>query len=192
MNDVTHLGFFDVAMVSNIPNIVMLSATNAEEYQAMIDMAVAQTSHPIVIRTPGGAVRHSDRPVDTDFFRYEVVERGEEIAVIAEGAMFARASEAVDLLRKQGLKPTLINPRILSSVDKKCLDSLAGYRHVVTVEDGIVDGGFGQKVAAYLSPRGVKVTCLGLAKEFIDRYDVKELMEANGLTPEAIAATACK
>ena len=106
--------------------------------------------------------------------------------------MFARASEAVDLLRKQGLKPTLINPRILSSVDKKCLDSLAGYRHVVTVEDGIVDGGFGQKVAAYLSPRGVKVTCLGLAKEFIDRYDVKELMEANGLTPEAIAATACK
>lgn len=192
MNDVTHLGFFDVAMVSNIPNIVMLSATNAEEYQAMIDMAVAQTAHPIVIRTPGGAVAHNDRPVDTDFFHYEVVERGEEIAVIAEGAMFARASEAVDLLRKQGLKPTLINPRILSSVDKECLDSLAGYRHVVTVEDGIVDGGFGQKVAAYLSPRGVKVTCLGLAKEFIDRFDVKELMEANGLTPEAIAATACK
>lgn len=192
MNDVTHLGFFDVAMVSNIPNIVMLSATNAEEYQAMIDMAVAQTAHPIVIRTPGGAVAHSDRPVDTDFFSYEVVERGEEIAVIAEGAMFALASEAVGLLRKQGLKPTLINPRILSSVDKKCLDSLAGYRHVVTVEDGIVDGGFGQKVAAYLSPRGVKVTCLGLAKEFIDRFDVKELMEANGLTPEQIAATACK
>lgn len=190
MNDVTHLGFFDVAMVSNIPNIVMLSATNAEEYLAMIDMAIEQTEHPIVIRTPGGQVRHADRPVDTDFFRYEVVEQGSDVAIIAEGAMLQHAIDAARILRDKGLQPTVINPRILSSVDETCLDTLTGYRKVITVDDGILDGGFGQKVAAYLSPKGVTVHCLGLKKEFMDRYNVKAILQANGMTPEAIAALA--
>lgn len=192
MNDVTHLGIFDVAMVSNIPNIKMLSATNAEEYKAMIEMAVNQTEHPIVVRTPGGRVVHSDRPVDTDFFHYEVVERGEDIAVIAEGAMFENGRRAVEILKEKGFNPTLINPRILSSVDEKCLGSLKDYRHVVTVEDGILNGGFGQKVAAYLSDKGVKVTCLGLTNEFRDRYNISELLRQNGLTPEQIALTAAE
>lgn len=192
MNDVTHLGFFDVAMVSNIPNIVMLSATNMEEYLAMFDYALSQTDHPIVIRTPGGAVRHAERPVNTDFFRYEIVAKGEDIAIIAEGALFANAQRAVEILKDKGLKPTLINPRILSSVDAHTLDSLVGYKHVVTVDDGIIDGAFGEKVAAYLSPRGVKVTCLGLKKEFMDRYSYQAILEDNDLTPEAIASIAEK
>lgn len=190
MNDVTHLGLFDVAMVSNIPNIKMLSATNAEEYLAMVDWAVKQTDYPIVIRTPGGVVRHSERPVDTDFLRYEIVEEGSEVALIAEGAMFAQAQEATKLLKKQGITPTLINPRNLSEIDKEVLDKLVGFKHVVTIDDGILDGAMGQKVAAYLSPKGVKVTCLGLDKEFIDKFKVEDILKANGLTPEQIAATA--
>lgn len=187
MNDVTHLGIFDVAMVSNIPNIVMLSATSAEEYQAMIDMAVGQTEHPIVVRTPGGRVRHSERPVNTDFMRYEVVEQGENVAIIAEGAMLAQALEAAEILKKRGIKPTVINPRILSAIDTECLDSLKGYRRVITIDDGIINGGFGQKVAAYLAPTGMKINCLGLKNEFMDRYDLNEVLKANGLTPEQIA-----
>ena len=190
MNDVTHLGIFDVAMVSNIPNIIMLSATNAEEYVGMINMAVNQTEHPLVIRTPGGRVSHSDRPVNTDFFRYAIVEQGKDVAIIAEGALLANALKAAEILKGRGLSPTVINPRILSSVDTECLDSLKGYRRVITIDDGIIDGGFGQKVAAYLSPKGVPVTCLGLKNEFHDRYNVKELMKANNLTPEQIAEIA--
>lgn len=190
MNDVTHLGIFDVAMVSNIPNIIMLSATNAEEYLAMIEMAVNQTAHPIVIRTPGGEVAHSERPVDTDFFHYEVVEQGADIAIIAEGAMFANAMAASKILQGKGVKPTVINPRVLSSVDAECLDRLDGYRHVITVDDGIINGGFGQKVAAYLAAKGVKVTCLGLKAEFMDKFDASEVLKANGMTPEQIAALA--
>lgn len=190
MNDVTHLGIFDVAMVSNIPNIVMLSATNAEEYVAMINMAVKQTERPIVIRTPGGQVRHSDRPVDNDFFKYEVVEQGKEVAIIAEGAMLANAMKAAEILKGRGMNPTVINPRILSSIDKECLDSLEGYKQVITIDDGIINGGFGQKVAAYLSSKGVRVTCLGLHDEFLDRYNVTELMKANGMTSEQIAELA--
>lgn len=190
MNDVTHLGVFDVAMVSNIPNIVMLSASNAEEFLAMIDMAVNQTEHPIVVRTPGGRVRHSERPVNIDFMHYEIVEAGAEVAIIAEGAMLANALEAARILRENGMQPTVINPRLLSAVDTGCLDSLVGYRKIITIDDGILDGGFGQKVAAYLSPKGVTVHCLGLKKEFVDRYNVSAILAANGMTPDAIASLA--
>ena len=187
MNDVTHLGIFDVAMVSNIPNITMISATNAEEYLAMIDWAVNEANKPIVIRTPTGQMRNSNRKVDTDFLRYEVVEAGKEVAIIAEGALFHNASEAARILRAKGLNPTLINPRSLSAVDEACLDSLKDYKHVVTVDNGILNGGFGQKVAGYLAKYGTKVTCLGLKNEFMDRFDVKDVLSKNNLTPEQIA-----
>ncbi|MBD5348562.1 MAG: 1-deoxy-D-xylulose-5-phosphate synthase [Bacteroides sp.] len=187
MNDVTHLGIFDVAMVSNIPNITMISATNAEEYLAMIDWAVKEANKPIVIRTPTGQMRNSNRKVETDFLRYEVVESGEEVAIIAEGALFHNAAEAAQILKAKGLNPTLINPRILSAVDEACLDSLKDYKHVVTVDNGILNGGFGQKVAGYLAKYGTKVTCLGLKNEFMDRFDVKDVLLKNNLTPEQIA-----
>ena len=84
----------------------------------------------------------------------------------------------------------MINPRLLSGIDKECLDTLDGYRHVITIDDGIIDGGFGQKVAAYLAAKGTRVTCLGLATEFMDRYNVADVLKANNLTPEQIAALA--
>lgn len=158
MNDVTHLGFFDIAMISNIPNIVFLAPANADEYVAMLDWAVGQTGYPVVIRTPGGRVRHADGAVNTDFFRYDTVAEGSDVAIIAEGNLLYTALEAADILRSRGISPTVINPRILSQVDTACLDSLKDYRRVITMEDGIVDGGFGQKVAAYLGNAPVRVT----------------------------------
>lgn len=188
MNDVTHLGFFDVAMVSNIPGIQMLSATNAEEYVAMIDYAVAQTDRPVVIRTPGGKVVHTDIEVNKDFSHYQVVKEGERVAIIGEGAMLQNALEAAGILKEKGVEAMVINPRIISEIDKECIDTLIGYEHVITIEDGIIDGGFGEKVAAYLADKGTKVTCLGLKKEFMDKYNPKELMSDNGMLPEQIAA----
>lgn len=190
--DMTHLGFFDIAMISNIPEFVFLAPVSAEEYLSMLDWAIEQTDHPVLLRTPGGPVVHSDRPVDVDFFRYDVVEEGEQIAIIGAGSFFGIASEAASILRKQGLNPTLINPRNLSQLDEECLDSLKGYKTVVTLEDGILDGGFGQKVAAYLGDSPVRVITLGLKKEFLDRYDAAEVIKANGLTPEEVAEAALK
>lgn len=192
MNDVTHLGFFDIAMVSNIPGIRFLAPASAEEYLAMLDAAVDTADTPVVIRTPGGPVRHQTTPVNTDFTKYDIVEQGAEVAIIAEGPFLATALWAAELLRGSGVAPTVINPRILSEVDAGCLDTLKSYRRVITVEDGIIDGGFGQKVAAYFGDCDVRVTCLGLKKEFVDRYKVAELLEANGLTPEHIASVALK
>lgn len=190
--DMTHLGFFDIAMISNIPEFVFLAPVSAEEYLSMLDWAIEQTDHPVLLRTPGGPVVHSDRPVDVDFFRYDVVEEGEQIAIIGAGSFFGIASEAASILRKQGLNPTLINPRNLSQLDEECLDTLKGYKTVVTLEDGILDGGFGQKVAAYLGDSPVRVVTLGLKKEFLDRYDAAEVIKANGLTPEQVAEAALK
>lgn len=187
MNDVTHLGFFDVAMISNIPDLLMLAPSSAEEMTAMLDQAIDRAASPVVIRVPGGSVVHQSHPVYDNFMRYEIVESGEDVAIIAEGAMLSVARDASALLREKGLSPTVINARILSAVDKETLDTLSGYRHIATLEDGIVDGGFGQKVASYLGNASVKVTCLGLDKQFCDRFSVDKLMKANGLTAPQIA-----
>ncbi|MDE7413344.1 MAG: 1-deoxy-D-xylulose-5-phosphate synthase [Muribaculaceae bacterium] len=190
MNDVTHLGLFDVAMVSNIPNIKMIAAANAEEYLAMIEWAVAQTEYPVVVRTPGGSVVHAGKTPSSDFLRYDVIEKGEEVAIIGYGALLQNALKAAELLKAKGIVPTVINARNLSEVDAECLDSLKGYRHVITIDDGILNGGVGQKIAAYLAHEGVKTTCLGLKNQFMDRYNAAEVLKENGMTPEQIAQTA--
>ena len=188
----THLGFFDVAMASNIPNILFLAPATKEEYLAMMDYALEQRKQPVIIRTPGGPVVTSDRKVNTDFFSYDIVREGEDIAIIGEGAFLQTALQAADILVKDGKNPTVVNPRILSAVVEKTLDKFKGYKTIVTLDDGIVDGGFGQKVAAYMARFGVKVVCLGLKKEFLDRYNVEEVLKANSLTPAQIAALAAE
>lgn len=185
--DMTHLGFFDIPMISNIPEFVFLAPANAEEYLAMLDWAIDQTVHPVLVRTPGGPVVHTDRPVNTDFFRYDIVNEGEDVAIIGAGDFFGIATEAAEILRKKGKNPMLINPRNLSQLDTVCLDSLKKLRKVVTLEDGITDGGFGQKIAAYLGDSDVKVITLGLKKEFLDRYNATEVLRDNSLTPGQVA-----
>lgn len=185
--DVTHLGFFDIAMASNIPNFVFLAPANAEEYLAVLDWAIAQTDHPVFVRTPAGAVIHTDRAVNTDFFKYDVVSHGSDVAIIGVGDFLTTALEAAELLRKRGINPTVINPRNLSQLDCATLDTLKDYKQVITLEDGIVDGGFGQKVAADLGDSAARVSVLGLRKEFIDRYNVAQVLHDNSLTAQQIA-----
>lgn len=187
--DETHLGFFDIALLSNIPNLLFLAPTCREEYLAMIDWAITQRERPVVVRTPGGAVTSSLRDFPKDYSKpsYEVVARGSRVALIGAGTFFANASDAAALLKGRGITPTLINPRELSTLDTATLDTLRDYELVVTLEDGILDGGFGQKVAAYLGEAPVKVKCLGLPKEFLNDYNAARLVEQCGLTPMQVA-----
>lgn len=190
MTDMTHLGFFDIAMVSNIPGIMYLAPATAEEYISMVDWAIDQTEHPVFVRTPGGRVVHTDRAVDMDFTKYDIVEEGSDVAIIAAGHMLSVAENAAALLKEKGITPTVVNPRILSALDEECLDQFKDYRIVITMEDGITDGGFGQKVAAYLGDSPVKVKVLGLQKEFLDRFDVAEVLRDNSLTAPQVASLA--
>lgn len=193
MNDETHLGFFDIALLSNIPDLLFLAPTCKEEFQSMLDWSVRQTEKPVIIRTPGAlAVSNPEIKVLDDYSKpqYEIVRQGADVALIGAGAMFGFMAQAADMLAKEGVNVTLINPRNLSTLDTDALDALKDYKTVITAEDGIIDGGFGQKVASYLGEAPVKVINLGLPKEFLNRYDYSELQKRCGLTPEQIAAKA--
>ena len=193
MNDETHLGFFDIALLSNIPGLTFLAPASREEFEAMLDWSIRQTDVPVVVRTPGTiAATNPSLKIADDYSRpvYDVVREGADVALIGAGAMFGFTQQAADLLAAKGVKATLINPRNLSALDTDALDKLKSYKAVITAEDGIIDGGFGQKVASYLGDASAKVVNLGLPKEFLNRYDYSELQKRCGLTPEQIAQTA--
>ena len=190
MNDMTHLGFFDVPMISNIPGILFLAPTNVEEYLAMLDWAITQRVTPVVVRTPSGKVVHAEGEVEKDYANagYLTVEQGRGIAIIAAGDFFTIGRQAAGIMRGRGLNPTLINPRVISHLDTDTLDNLRDYQAVITLEDNTLDGGLGQKIAAYLSGSAVTVHTLGLPKAFPDRYKASDPLASCGLTPEAIAS----
>ncbi len=192
MTDVTHLGWFDIALMSNIPGWVFLAPTTKEEYISMQRWAMKQTDYPVAIRFPGGEVRHSTSGVQTDWSelnKFEIVREGSGIAIIGAGTFLQLALDTADLLAKKGLNATVINPRYLSGLDTEMLESLKKDHHlVVTIEDGVLDGGFGEKVARYYGDSDMKTLSYGLAKQFADRYDYKEILEANHLTAPQIAA----
>ena len=193
MNDVTHLGFFDIPIFANIPNLVFLAPASLDEYMAVLRWSVEQTRHPVMIRMPVGGYEESPYPVRTDYSalnKYQVVQEGADVALIGAGNFAALAGAATAQLEAEGIKATVINPIFLSGLDTALLDRLKEkHRLILTLEDGILDGGFGQKIAAYYGMNAaVRVRCYGLSKEFHDRYDAAELAREHHLTAEQIAA----
>ena len=191
MNDVTHLGFFDIPLISNIPNMVYLAPTCKEEYFAMLGWAIRQREYPVAVRVPGATVVESGRNFDTDYSelnRYRLTRRGDTVAVVALGSFYALGEAVTDQLRADaGIDATLINPRYITGVDEQMLDALkADHRIVVTLEDGVLDGGFGEKIARYYGDSDMRVLNYGVRKEFADRYAVGELLEKNRLTDAQI------
>ena len=191
MNDVTHLGIFDIPLISNVPNMVYLAPTCKEEYFAMLQWAMQQTAHPVAIRVPGNGVISSSVPVETDYGtldRYKVTQQGDTVAIIALGSFYALGENVAHRLQMvAGITPTLINPRYITGLDNDLLDKLkTTHRAVITLEDGILDGGFGEKIARYYGNSDMRVLNYGLKKEFVDRYNASELLLANRLTDKQI------
>ena len=195
LTDVTHLGIFGLAAFTNIPNLVVLCPTCAEEYVNMLDWATDQRKHPVLILIPGNEVTH--READKSFGnlnQFKVEQQGEKVAIIALGDFYQKGEDAAANIEKHlGFKPTLINPRFASGLDKALLDNLKS-RHslVITLEDGIVDGGFGEKIASYYGTSDMKVVNLGLEKKFYDRYNPQQLLESLGITSNQIVETVKK
>lgn len=192
VNDVTHIGIFDIPLISNIPNMVYLAPTNKQEYLAMLDWSIDQNEYPVAIRAPRNGVFYAESEVDTDYSdlnKYKVVKSGEKVAVIALGDFFQMGENVVKLLSENsGVTATLINPRYITGLDKELLLSLINSHSViVTLEDGVLSGGFGEKIASFLGPhKGISVLNYGLQKEFLDRYNLDEVMKKNRLSPEMI------
>lgn len=195
MNDVTHLGIYDIPMMANIPNLVYLAPATKEEYLAMLDWSIEQNDHPVAIRVPISVVSDGKK-VTKNFSKlneYEVTQNGSKIAIVALGSFYSVGAKTAEIIEnKTGVKPTLINPIYITGTDDKLLEQLKeNHDIVITVEDGVLDGGFGEKIARFYGNSDVKVLNYGLKKEFLDRYNPEEIVKANRLTPEQIAEDVC-
>lgn len=191
LNDVTHLGIFTISAFSHIPNLVILAPTNKDEYMSMLDWSIEQKEHPVMILMPGNGVITDGRTAEKDYSninKYKVEEQGEKVAILALGD-FYQVGEKVskEVKEKLGFVPTLINPRYVTGLDNELLENLEkNHKLVITLEDGILDGGFGSSIASYYGDTDMKVKNYGLKKEFIDRYDVNDILRENRLTSDQI------
>lgn len=195
----THLSFFDISMLGGLPNMRYLAPACMEEYLSMLSWSLDHREHPAAIRVPGiGLVSRPDlAPAeDTDYsvVRYNAVRQGRDVAVLALGDFFELGERMANRLAAEyGIEATLVNPRFATELDREFLDSLAvEHRVVVTLEDGILDGGWGERVACYLACTPLRARTFGIAKGFPDRYDPNELLAQNGMTVENMAAEAVR
>lgn len=192
MNDVTHLGLQDIPMLNSIPGLIYLAPVTKEDYIAMLDWSLTQNEYPVAIKVPGGRMVSTGTPVTKDFSKlgtYEVTKKGSRVAILGLGTFYETAVKAADILKaSHGIDATVINPYYISGIDADTLNELKKDHAVVaTLEDGYLEGGFGAKIAAYYGSSDMKVLNFGIKKEFIDRYDVAEVLKDNHLTPEQIA-----
>lgn len=192
MNDVTHLGLQDIPMLNSIPGLVYLAPVTKEDYIAMLDWSLSQNDYPVAIKVPGGSMISTGVPVTKDFSKldsYEITKKGSRVAILGLGTFYENAVKAADILKaSHGIDATVINPYYISGIDAGTLNELKKDHAVVaTLEDGYLEGGFGAKIAAFYGSSDMKVLNFGIKKEFIDRYDVSEVLKDNHLTPEQIA-----
>ncbi len=189
--DATHLGSFDIPLISNIPNIVYLAPTNKEEYLAMLEYSYSQNDRPIAIRVPNIPLVSSGIKDNTDYSilnKFKLIEKGEKIAILGLGNFFNLAKELKkEIKSKLNIDATLINPIFMTGVDCDLLEDLKSEHNIViTLEDGILDGGFGEKIARFYGNSDMKVFNYGGIKEFTDRISLDELYDRYHLKKELI------
>ena len=193
MNDITHLGYFDIPMLNSVPRFVYLAPTCKEEHLAMLAWAIGQTSHSVGIRVPAGPLVEKGVADTTDYNqinRFEITQHGQKVVLIGLGNFYHLAVNVATVLeRETGICPTVINPKFANGVDRRLLEELRkDHELTVTLEDGVVTGGFGQNIASFYGPTEMKVKNYGLARAFHDRYDAEDLLRESGITVEKITA----
>ncbi len=189
--DVTHLQIFDIPLISNIPNIVYLAPTNKEEYLKMLDWSVEQKDHPVAIRVPVGNVISTgvaDKTNYSNLNKFKITNKGEQVAIIGVGNFYQLGKEVQERLKKElNINATLINPVYLSGIDEKALNDLKqNHKLVITLEDGCLDGGYGEKISRFYANSDMKVLNYGAKKEFTDRVPLSELYKSYRLTHDLI------
>ncbi len=189
--DATHLCIFDIPLISNIPNMVYLAPTCKEEFSNMLNWSVEQTKYPVAIRVPSGNLVSTGVEDKTDYSilnKFKVESKGEKVAILGLGNFLPLAKKvAEEVESKLGFKPTVINPIFMTGVDKELLEDLkSNHSIVITLEDGVLDGGFGEKIARFYGSSDVKVLNYGATKEFPDRIPVSILYEKYRLREDLI------
>lgn len=184
----THMGSFDISLAINIPNLICLAPTCKEEYIHMLEWGLEQKEKPVVIRVPGieAVSRNAELlPTYRSPAKYEIVEHGTDVAILALGNFFGLGEKVTEKLRAEhGIHATLINPRYTSAVDEAVLNALPKYGHklVVTLENGVLDSGFGEKITSFYGNSSMRVLNFGAKKEFVNQVAVEEQYRRYRLT----------
>lgn len=188
MGGATHNGFYDIVQLGNIPNLIYLAPISKQQYVQMLDWAIDQNQLSIAIRVPD-AVIDDPIPNNTNSIRNSrIIEQGKDIAIIAVGSIFPLAQKVVTALKNHGIQATLIDPACVSTLDTKFLDQTVAPHHqlVITMEEGALAGGFGQKVASYFGDKNIKVHNFGFTTGLTQDFKPDEFLVQNGLTEENI------
>lgn len=185
--DATHVGAFDIPLISNIPNLVYLAPTCKEEFVSMLEYSYAEKEHPIVIRVPQDDVLVKKVEDKTDYGKlnkFKVEHKGNTVAVLAVGDFYRLGISLKDALKEElNIDATFINPIYLTGLDLELLEKLKEDHSItVTLENGVLDGGFGEKIARYYGNSTMKVLNYGGKKEFTDRKSLNDIYEENHLT----------
>lgn len=179
----THLGIFDQVMVSNLPNWIYLAPTTLAEEKAMMEWAIKQRKHPVAIKMPTKRVPEGQEfSHDYSEIKYDI-KPGKDVAILALGDMYSMLGEKV----ADELGASLVNPVSANILDKDTLDKLANENKViVTLEDNLLDGGFGEKVASYLGDKDVKILNYGQKRVYTDQVPLKQILKDNRMTVDQI------
>ena len=193
----THHGVFDLACLRPVPGLTICSPLDERELRNMMYTAQLDGQGPFVIRYPRGRAEHSDW--HTSFDRLEPgkgrsLRRGDQVALLSLGPLGNRALEAAERLRQKGVSAAVYDMRFLKPLDTEILDYIASasFRKVVTVEDGVRQGGLGSAVLEYLDAKGCRtpVTILGVPDRFVEQGSVAELYRDCGLDTDSIVEAA--
>ena len=179
----THLGVFDQVMISNLPNWIYLAPTTLAEEKDMMEWSIKQRKHPVAIKMPTKPVpAGEDVKRDYSEIKYDI-KPGKDVAILALGDMYDMLGKEV----AEKLGASLVNPISANILDKDVLDTLADENQIIiTLEDNILDGGFGEKIASYLGDKDVKVLNYGQKRIYTDQVPLDEILKDNRMTADQI------
>ncbi len=188
----THHGAFDLSYLRMIPNMVVMAPSSHEQLQHMLCTALA-CDGPVALRYPRGLPARFTSPAtlrELTIGEGEVLEEGEQVAIVGIGTGVAMGLAAAALLRERGVRPTVVDARFVKPLDTILLDKLAKtHERIVTVEENVLAGGFGSAVLEHFAGSGVRVLPFGLPDSFVAYGRRERLLADIGLTPEAIAGS---
>ncbi|MFA5092438.1 MAG: 1-deoxy-D-xylulose-5-phosphate synthase [Candidatus Omnitrophota bacterium] len=184
---VTHQGIFDLAYLRSIPHLVIMAPIDGAELEKMLEFALG-LNKPVAIRYPRASTILKNNSVNTlKLGKAELICAGEDFSLIALGSMVLTAKEAIEILSKEGINGSLINARFAAPLDLELIKKVsAEKKYIFTVEEGIIEEGFGSAVAQEL---GVYVQRIGLPFDFIQHGNRSLLLDKYGLTAQGIANT---
>ncbi|PWW30500.1 1-deoxy-D-xylulose-5-phosphate synthase [Cytobacillus oceanisediminis] len=189
----THQGVFDIAFLRHLPNMVLMMPKDENEGQHMVKTAIEYNDGPIAMRFPRGngiGVPMDDELKPIPIGTWEVLREGNDAAILTFGTTIPMALKAASLLEKQGYSIKVVNARFIKPLDEKMLQDLfGGNMPILTIEEAVLQGGFGSAVLEYAHEQGfhhAEIDRMGIPDKFIEHGSVKELLEEIGMTVEDV------